>query len=139
MHLNQLYGYFGRKQELLETLNVKNSDLPSIIKTKVVKTIIEINDEISTVLIIKNLDFDVLNELKTNQLTNDNTLIIKQNEVKFKSEYSNVKSNVAIASAVTAYARIHMIKFKVLALQGKFNIYYTDTDSIFIDQPLPES
>lgn len=40
-------------------------------------------------------------------------------------------SNVAIASAVTAYARIHMIQFK-----NNENCFYTDTDSIFTDKPL---
>jgi hypothetical protein len=45
-----------------------------------------------------------------------------------------VKSNVAIAAAVTAYARIHMIKYKLSS-----NIYYTDTDSIFIDESLPDN
>lgn len=39
---------------------------------------------------------------------------------------SPIKSNVAIAAAVTAYARIHMIPFKIDP-----NTLYTDTDSIF--------
>ncbi len=37
-----------------------------------------------------------------------------------------VKSNVAIAAAVTSYARIHIYKYKMLA-----GCHYTDTDSIF--------
>jgi len=45
------------------------------------------------------------------------------------------KSSIAIASAVTAYARVHMSKFKN---NPDFNLYYTDTDSIFIDRPLPD-
>jgi hypothetical protein len=44
------------------------------------------------------------------------------------SETHNV--NVGIASAITALARIHMSKFKN---NSNFNLYYTDTDSIFID------
>nr|AWB36247.1 hypothetical protein [Lactarius sp. (in: basidiomycete fungi)] len=43
--------------------------------------------------------------------------------------------SIAIASAITAYARIHMTQFKN---NPKFNLYYTDTDSIYIDKPLPE-
>jgi hypothetical protein len=42
--------------------------------------------------------------------------------------------NVAIASAITAYARIHMSQFKN---NPHFKLYYTDTDSIYIDRPLP--
>ena len=41
-------------------------------------------------------------------------------------------SNVAIASAVTAYARMHMIQFK-----NNENCFYTDTDSIGTTQKLP--
>jgi len=42
--------------------------------------------------------------------------------------------NVAIASAITAYARIHMSQFKN---NPEFNLFYSDTDSIYIDKPLP--
>jgi hypothetical protein len=44
--------------------------------------------------------------------------------------------NIAIASAVTAYARIHMSQFKNNPLFP--NLYYTDTDSAYFDGPLPE-
>lgn len=43
-------------------------------------------------------------------------------------------SSIPIASAVTAYARIHMNKFKNLS--GN-NCYYTDTDSVIMEKPLP--
>ena len=46
-----------------------------------------------------------------------------------------ISSNVAIASFVTAYARISMSKF---FNQKGLSVYYTDTDSIFIDKPLPD-
>ena len=42
-----------------------------------------------------------------------------------------MKSNIAIASAITSYARIHMLKYKL-----SDSVYYTDTDSIFTDKPL---
>jgi hypothetical protein len=44
---------------------------------------------------------------------------------------SPIKSNVAIAAAVTSYARIHMIPFKIDP-----NTLYTDTDSIFTLKPI---
>ena len=49
------------------------------------------------------------------------------------SENHNV--NISIAAAISAYARIHMSQFK----NNKYNLYYSDTDSIFIDQPLEDS
>ena len=49
---------------------------------------------------------------------------------------THASSNVAIASFVTAYARIHMSHF--FNVKG-LTIFYSDTDSLFTDQPLPES
>ena len=42
-----------------------------------------------------------------------------------------VKSNVALAAAVTAYSRIHMLPFKM-----NRDVLYTDTDSIFTSKKL---
>ncbi len=41
---------------------------------------------------------------------------------------------VQISAAVTSYGRIEMYKYKVLK---DINVYYTDTDSIYTDKPLP--
>jgi hypothetical protein len=43
--------------------------------------------------------------------------------------------SIAIAAAITAYARIHMSQFKNNPL---INLYYSDTDSIYVDKPLPD-
>jgi hypothetical protein len=48
-------------------------------------------------------------------------------DIKLNNYYSLVKANVAIASAVTSYSRIHMIPFKV---DG--SCVYSDTDSVFL-------
>jgi|SRR5882757_6060655 len=45
------------------------------------------------------------------------------------------KISIGIASAVTAYSRIFMSNFKN---NSDFKLFYTDTDSIFTDQVLPE-
>ncbi|KDR65024.1 hypothetical protein GALMADRAFT_82379 [Galerina marginata CBS 339.88] len=120
MHLNQLYGYFGRKQELLETVNINKSELAFYANTRIIKTIIESNDNTLTLLLYSNLNVDILSEIKE-------IVSMKLNN----NEYSFVKSNVGIAAAVTAYARIHMIPFKV-----NCDIYYSDTDSIFTSTKL---
>jgi hypothetical protein len=44
-----------------------------------------------------------------------------------------LKISIGIASAVTAYARVYMSHFKN---NPNINLYYTDTDSIFIDSDL---
>lgn len=53
-------------------------------------------------------------------------------EMDGKDSYKNV--SIAIASAVTAYARIYMSHFKLL--NNGNNLYYSDTDSIFTDKDL---
>lgn len=61
--------------------------------------------------------------------------LIGLGEVKnINNEGFMLKTSVAIASAITAYARITIHKFKLLAAE---NLYYTDTDSMFTSKPLP--
>ena len=121
MHLNQLYGYFGRRQDLIETINVFNRDLNLYASCRIIKSIIRINNEISTILLHCNLNQELINELNS------------KFELNLKSSFKNVKTNVSIAAAVTAYARIHMIPFKLLP-----GTVYTDTDSIFTTDIIPE-
>ena len=45
-----------------------------------------------------------------------------------------IKANVAIASAITAYARIHMMLLKLSK-----SVVYTDTDSIFTTEKLEDA
>jgi hypothetical protein len=124
MHLNQLYGYFGRSRELILTKNVFNRDVNLLLGTHFVKSIIQITKKISIVLMTANLNFDLIKKLK---LDLDLTTLKNMNK--------NVKSNVAISAAVTGYARIEMIKYKT---DPTYIVYYTDTDSIFINKPLPD-
>ena len=123
LHLNTLYGYFGRKQDNIKTITIRNIDLPYYILNYRIKNIININEFYSSLLIIKENDIE-LNKYLNVLLSNNN----KKIPLKFNSF---IMSNVAIASAVTAYARIHMIQFK-----NNENCFYTDTDSIFTDKPL---
>ena len=65
------------------------------------KSKIKINDQLDLFLTYNNLDYKVINKMKT--------------ELDYKTINNPpkvVKSNVAIASAITAYARIYMSNFK---------------------------
>jgi len=118
LQLNNLYGYFGRKQVGLTTLNVNNNELNKILLTRVVKSLTPINDNYTTVLTYSNINYLMLEKLNN----------------QFHSIGSNkhyIMSNVAIASAVTAYARIVMIPLKLDS-----DTLYTDTDSIFTSKPI---
>src|ERR1700722_3505926 len=125
MQLNQLYGILGRRKDLIQTLNVLTKDLSLYLISKVVKSVININDKISTILIHNNVETDILKKLNTYFESNLTSV--------------NVKSNVAIAAAVTAYARIHMIKIKVLCSELGIKILYSDTDSLISNKPLPSN
>jgi hypothetical protein len=48
--------------------------------------------------------------------------------------YHGTETNIAIASAVTAEARVHMSVFKN---NSDFHLYYSDTDSVVTDRMLP--
>jgi hypothetical protein len=124
MHLNQIYGYFGRRRTLIETRNVYKKDLMKYYGSYTIFSEIDVNEQISTLLMSSNLDYDLINEIK------DYT------QLDLMTSFRKVKSNVAIAAAVTAYARIEMIQYKVLP---NIKLYYTDTDSIFVDKDLPSN
>jgi hypothetical protein len=119
MHLNQLYGIFGRRHDLLETINIYKEDLNDYIFSRVIKTIIPINDKIIALLMHKNVNDDFIKKLNSDL------------DMKLSNYYYLVKANVAIASAVTSYARIHMIPFKING-----DVVYSDTDSIFTTKKL---
>lgn len=69
--------------------------------------------------------------------------IFVQYRFKIKDQHTQLYSNlethnvsIGIAAAITSYARIHMSQFKI---NTEYNLYYSDTDSIYIDKPLPDS
>ena len=121
MHLNQLYGIFGRKKELIHTINIYRKDLHKYLSSRIIKSIIDINDDIITILIQNNLNDDIVEELN----------IFFETDI--YSSYYEVRNNVALASAVTSYARIHMMDFIC-----NNDIAYTDTDSIICSNKLDD-
>lgn len=55
--------------------------------------------------------------------------------ISYNPKFPNVPMvNVAIASAITANARVYMSEFKN---NPDYILYYTDTDSYFLNKPLP--
>ena len=104
MHLNSLYGIFGRSCEMNETSIIRKDDIQKVFLTFCVKSMIDITKDYYLIT----------------YKTNVNPEIVKDLKVEFKNlslddgfESKKVFNNVAIASAVTAYARMHMMQFKV--------------------------
>ena len=74
-------------------------------------------------------------------ILNKDTLDFSENK-DFKSLRKFLKgipgqTNVPIAAAVTSYSRIIINEFKLLALSLGLDIFYSDTDSLVVNGPLP--
>jgi|ERR1700730_10366583 len=91
MHLNQLY---GRRLDLIKTIKVLNKDIPYYAATSIIKTIIRINDKISTLLLHYNINNDLIKDLNM------------QLDLKLANKFKLVKSNVAIAALMLEFTWI---------------------------------
>lgn len=125
MQLNQLYGYFGRKQDLIETKLINRKEFELYFQSRLIQSIIKISSDKFLLLLSQNINPDLLDQLN----------VEFKNTINLKNSFKNVKSNVALASAVTSYARIEMMKYKTIP---GYEAYYSDTDSIFLNKPLPK-
>lgn len=119
LHLNSLYGLMGRKPDLITTINSDRSGLQEISVNRSIKKLITLTDNIFIFLLKDNISKPLLAGMKD----------LGSN---IRSTHSTVMANVAVAAAVTSYARIHMIPFKL-----NYDCYYTDTDSIFCSKEIP--
>ena len=114
--LNSLYGRFGMKDDLGFFSLLTDKEFSDILKSKSsVEEIISFRDK----HLVK--------------FKSDITL-----DEEIDSPFNNI--NIAIASAVTAYARIHMSQFKhpTFLKDHNINLYYSDTDSLYFDGPIPD-
>src|ERR1700694_1370780 len=112
--LNSLYGRFGMAPVVENHMIIDDEDL----------------DKFS-------LKFDITD---VKDFENGKNLIsyFEKESTKFKdsdAREDRLNINVAIASAITAYARTYMYDFKTLA---GYKLFYSDTDSIDLDKALPD-
>lgn len=112
--MNSLYGRFGLNIILNNYIIINKNELDDFIDFNEINDLIDIDDNFLMSFIDKN--------------------IIKNS---FLSSSTDIKSNIAIASAITAYARIELSKIKKYCIDNDIKIYYFDTDSIIINKPLP--
>jgi DNA polymerase elongation subunit (family B) len=105
--LNSLYGRLGMDDQFLE-INVIHKDYYSDFENKFIDYIVESLD---------------LGEYKLVRYKNPNNQI----------EEGTHNVSIAIAAAITAYARMHMSIFKN---NPNINLYYSDTDSAYTDSEM---
>lgn len=109
--MNSLYDRFGMEPVLETSMIINNNEIEDLIDDYTITDITKLSDNKSLINLYKDDD--------------------KQNLI--FSSHSKDNINIAFASAITAYARIEMTKFKN---NPEFNLYYSDTDSIYVDKPL---
>jgi len=112
--MNSLYGRFGMKDDFADIHIIKKEeylDFEYIYKGDILDLI-----EFDNYYLIRTLYEELDSELDNQEIHN---------------------ISIPIASAVSAYARIHMSQFK--NNPNLPNLYYTDTDSAYFDGPLPDS
>jgi hypothetical protein len=102
--MNSLYGRFAMKPIFTDQVFVNKNQLNKLIEKYEIIELIDLNDDNFFCSFINPKNFD-----------------------------KDLKISIGIASAVTAYSRVYISKFKN---NPDYNLYYTDTDSIFIDSDL---
>jgi hypothetical protein len=108
--LNSLYGRLGMNPEKESHIIIKNEDEHQYLTDSItIQDIIDLGNGKELI-----------------------SYVVSQNDLDI-NQSANV--SVVVSAAVTASARIHMSQFKT---DSKFNLFYTDTDSIDIDKPLDE-
>jgi hypothetical protein len=123
--MNSMYGRFGMKTENVKHQIVDIQGLEKLMKKYNILGQINLGQQI--------LVSYTLNEVLTTMGSNP------------KPEFVNVlesmphNTNVAIAAAVTAYSRIIINQYKLKALEQGLELYYSDTDSLVLNGPLPET
>ena len=92
LHLNTLYGTFGRKLDNLQTIIGTPQDAFLISTKHIVRHEIKVNKNTFIYLVHANINFDIINKLNLKF-----NLDLDKEKPRFP-----VKANVAVASAVTA-------------------------------------
>ena len=108
--MNSLYGRFG----MADTFNEINI----------------IDEDLLSEFIDNHLEYKIIDMIKF-----DNKYLVQYQSLE-KIDDNNMNINIAIASAITSYSRIHMSQFKN---RNDYKLFYSDTDSIYINKKLDEN
>jgi len=121
LFMNSLYGRFGMSYEQVDTKLVTGKKLDKLISDNrlAISGITDLSSGKKDVKLVS-----IFNEEKYNAINKAGIDLTK---------YINI--SVGIASAITAEARVIMSAFKTIP---GINILYGDTDSAYVDQPLPD-
>ena len=119
--MNSLYGKFGMNTEMTKVEIIDNDT------EKINKYLDKINTSITDVILLEN---KIVLMYITNKFTPSDIDNVFHDDV-----FHALDVNIAIASAITAYARIKMSYFKN---NPSYKLFNSDTDNIVINKPLPD-
>ena len=109
--MNSLYGRFGMNPNMEQHIIVKENESVKIFENKIIV------DRIS--------------------LNNGKELVSMKNDINNEEEISsNLNISVTISAMITAASRIKMIEYFEYINKNNIKIFYTDTDSLYINKPL---
>jgi len=124
--LNSLYGRMGRRRQYMNSLIIK--DRQSM--TKIEQTYVNVKPE----PLFEEYVSYTFEKSPHPELKNINPTLFNTMEEEFQRGVEGVIGNIAIAAAISAYARIEIDKYKRL---NNITCYYTDNDSVVTDKPMP--
>lgn len=110
--MNSLYGRFGMEDSLPET--------------------VVLDKDLLTDFLDKNTNIIEMIELGNKYLIQYNS----DDNIELENNHESHNINIAIASAITSYSRIHMSQFKN---NSNYKLFYSDTDSIYINKVLSKN
>lgn len=113
--MNSLYGRFGLNIILNNFIVIEKNELDDLVDHNVINDLIDLDHK----FLISVLDDSFENSL-------------------ISSFDTNVKSNIAVASSITAYSRMILADIKKYCLDNNITLFYFDTDSAFTSHPLPD-
>ena len=114
--MNSLYGRFGLNVLLSEFTIINKTELDRFVDYNEILELIDLDDKFLMGFIAN----DKLDGSLISNLVND------------------VKSNIAISSAITAYSRMVLADIKKYCLDNGIKLFYFYTDSVFTSKPLPD-
>jgi hypothetical protein len=125
--LNILYGRMGQKRNYQSNIITRDLSL--------MENIEKIYSNVRQTTLLNDVACYSFSKAPNPNLLKEDLNLFKELASVFEHHIESRVSNIAIAAAITSYARCEIDKYK--RLPG-INCLYSDTDSIILDQPLPK-
>lgn len=128
--LNSLYGRIAFQTPITRTKVIPINKLQNFQYKYLVEKVVYVTKKYILVYYNEKAEIQTITQILTTSENIESTLTTEIKE----NNYLNV--SLPLASAIASYARISMLPFKTNPLNPPF---YTDTDSIVVQQPLPSN